>query len=111
MNAKMAKALRRASGYRNRTKTPTALPFPGITMRGYGAPVTDKQGRPVIDPKTGKQKQEVIPVTLPAYVEPGSKREAYKALKRLTRNPKFLADLRAAADGVENDITAIVRAA
>lgn len=108
MNAKMAKALRRASGYRNRAKTPASLPFPGITMRGYGVPVTDKQGRPVVDPKTGKQKQEVIPVSLPAYVEPDSKRESYKALKRLARSPKFIADVRAAADGVRNEISQII---
>lgn len=104
MSQKIAKALRRAAGYRNASKTPTAKPFPGLANRGYEAPVYDGAGRPVMDVKTGKPETTLIPVTAPILCAADSKRAQYRKLKRLIRDPRFRADVVEAADGVLDDL-------
>ena len=43
MNAKKAKLLRKAAGYRNQTATPGTIPFPGIMPRGFMMPQPTKR--------------------------------------------------------------------
>lgn len=47
MNAKRAKSLRAAAGYRNQTATPGTMPFPGIMPRGYQFPVLSREPKKV----------------------------------------------------------------
>lgn len=47
MNEKRAKALREAAQYRNQSKTPGTMPFPGIFPRGYRLPAVERRTKKV----------------------------------------------------------------
>ena len=123
MNAKKAKLLRQAAAYKNQSKTPGVMDFPGIA-RAVKVPVFEKHvayktsyerlplddkftkvitpierltlrgNKPVLVLKPdGEPAYELLPLTKPGKLRPIESKGTYRAMKKLVRRFGFHAGL------------------
>ena len=101
MNAKKAKLLRKATGYKNQSATPGVMDFPGISKMVH-VPVFDihKGGKPVLVLNTdGTPKTQIEALSKPGILRATEPKGVYRQMKKLASRYGAAGLLRAYARG------------